>query len=156
LGRDGTGAGAGVSNVDLLVLEGADAGKRFTFDEAEIAIGREPGSGICLGDSSVSPRHAVLRMQGDRLLIQKLPEASGSLWINEVDCSDGELQPGDRVRVGRVLLEVKVHAGMSLRSILAPLTPAGTDATAGPGDAPGSAAEDDGQTLLRPVSLVTV
>ena len=49
----------------LVVLGGSDIGKVFYFDEEGRTIGRDPEVAICVGDTSVSRRHAQVYKQVD-------------------------------------------------------------------------------------------
>jgi len=154
------------SGIDLLVLEGNDAGKRFTFDGAEALIGSAvPADGIELCDPSILPRHAVLRTHGDKWMIELLDPLAPPLRINDRERARGTVRPGDRVKIGRVVLEITEHAGMSLRGILqsgrrrrhvAELDRPDTDRS---GSTLIPAVSDDADasgTLLRPISRVAI
>jgi len=156
------------SGIDLLVLEGNDAGKCFTFEGHEVLIGRSlpPGSGIELSDPTISERHALLRMHRGQLMIELLDPLQSPLRINDLERARGILRPGDRLTIGRVVMQVRTRAGLSLTGILQPrgsssgqLRP---DLRTPPSDleestlVPRPQEEPDGcQTLLRPISIVS-
>ena len=72
--------------VELLVLEGVDAGEQFTVDGDEVLIGRRlPASakarGILLKDPTVSSKQAVIRRKGDELVIQHVAGATNPTLV---------------------------------------------------------------------------
>jgi len=156
------------SGFDLLVLAGNDAGKRFTFEGPEALIGSSlpPGGGIELSDPTISERHAVLRMHRENLLIELLDPLASPLRINDLERARGIVRPGDRVAIGRVVLEVRLHEGLSLSGVLqrregpsAPrhsgvLDPMGLSDESTLVPSPTESA-DGAQTLLRPMALVS-
>jgi len=159
---------------DLLVVEGDDAGRRFTFDATECVIGRSPtseGCVIALSDPSVDPEQVRLRWLGRDLILQQLDGARSRTLVNGKPRARGAVELGDRIQLGSVVLELRSHEGMSLSSILASVQPEPTApraAKAGPSrpaNIPGMSADfgsgsfdSDGDdacnTLLRPVAVV--
>src|SRR5258708_38872961 len=88
---------------------GEDA--RLTFDGTQrVVIGRGPGSDVRLPDSSVSHRHATLRSQGAQFLVVDEGSTNGT-FVGSVRIAQGTsriVRSGDRVRVGRVWLEMRI------------------------------------------------
>lgn len=94
--------------VELLVIDGVEGGKRLDIDD-ELLIGRQApeDEGRLGGDPEISRRHArVSRGADGTLAIEDLGSANGT-FVNDVRI-DGPcvLAPGDRVRVGKTVLEV--------------------------------------------------
>lgn len=74
---------------------------------SETTVGRAPGCGIALTDDKfASSLHARLFVQGGRLWVEDLGSTNGT-WLNG-ERLDGPrpLARGDRVQVGRTVLEV--------------------------------------------------
>jgi pSer/pThr/pTyr-binding forkhead associated (FHA) protein len=105
--------------VELLVLEGVDAGEQFTVDGDEVLIGRRlPASaearGILLKDPTVSSKQAVIRRKGDSLVIQHLEGATNPTLVDGRPAHGEPLRVGSRVQIGRVHLEVRPSEGMAI------------------------------------------
>ena len=99
------------SAVPVLVVtsEGELHGRTLAF--GELTIGRAPGSDLRLDDPYVSRRHAVVRRTGDELVIEDGGSRAGVV-VNDVPTSGPTvLREGDRVRLGRVELELRRITG---------------------------------------------
>ncbi len=82
----------------------------ITFDSPRVVIGRGEGSDVRLPDPSVSHRHATLRQRGSDYLIVDEGSTNGT-WVGTVRLASQSprvIKSGERVRVGRVELEVVV------------------------------------------------
>jgi len=72
----------------------------------EVTLGRSPGCGVSIPDSTVSQVHARLFRQGTNLWIEDLGSTNGT-WVNKKKVSGPiALKRGDRVAVGGTVLEV--------------------------------------------------
>lgn len=89
----------------LRVVQGADQGKTFDVREFPAVIGRETSSHIRLNDDMASRRHAELEFRDGRLLLRDLLSTNGT-FVNDDLVSEVELSAGDRIRIGRSILEV--------------------------------------------------
>lgn len=68
-------------------------------------IGRSPSVEVSLADETVSVVHARLWRQGGRWWLEDLDSRNGTL-LNEIPVAKPEvLCAGDRIRIGRILLE---------------------------------------------------
>jgi len=144
----------GDSSVDLLVVAGADAGQRFTFDAPEGVIGRTPPAGIQgsirLCDASVAAVQARLRWHGGDLEIEHVEGALPLTCVNGVPQRRCRLTAGDRIEIGATVLEVCTHEGASLSRLLRTVAPARASA-----EGAASGDEDDAcTTVVRPLPLV--
>lgn len=81
---------------------------RLTFDAPRIVIGRSEGCEVRLPDPSVSVRHASIRARGAEYLLVDESSKNGTLLGKVLlsPLSPRVLRTGDRVRVGRVWLEI--------------------------------------------------
>jgi pSer/pThr/pTyr-binding forkhead associated (FHA) protein len=99
---------------------GEDA--RLTFDGTQrVVIGRGPGSDVRLPDSSVSHRHATLRSHGADFLVVDEGSTNGT-FVGSVRIAQGTsriVRSGDRVRVGRVWLEMRIDQSPVTRDVAA-------------------------------------
>jgi pSer/pThr/pTyr-binding forkhead associated (FHA) protein len=72
---------------------------------AEIThIGRNPSADIVLDDASVSRRHALVTRRGERTVILDDRSLNG-VAVNGKRVGEADLQDGDAITVGRVLLQ---------------------------------------------------
>ncbi|MCK4299038.1 MAG: FHA domain-containing protein, partial [Planctomycetes bacterium] len=89
----------------LRVVQGPDEGKSFDVRELPVVIGRETSTGIRLNDDMASRRHAELMLRNGLLLLRDLLSTNGT-FLNDDLVSEAEINPGDRIRVGRSVLAV--------------------------------------------------
>lgn len=83
----------------------ANRGQVFEIAD-EVTLGRSPGCGVALQDTTVSQVHARLFRQGGTLWIEDLGSTNGT-WVNRSKVSAPvALKRGDRVAVGGTVLEV--------------------------------------------------
>lgn len=105
--------------LELLVLEGLDAGEVFTVDGDEVMIGRrlgygERGRGVMLKDSTVSSRQAVIRRRGGSPTLQHLAGATNPTLLDGRPARGDALRHGSRIEIGRVVIEVRERGGMAI------------------------------------------
>ncbi|HTO52405.1 MAG TPA: FHA domain-containing protein [Myxococcota bacterium] len=96
----------------LVVVEGADRGARLSISEPEVEIGRGEETSaregrVRLRDRSVSARQARLRLERGSWSIEHLATASNPTLLNGEAVLRRPIGPGDKIRMGRVLLEVR-------------------------------------------------
>src|SRR4051794_37687512 len=78
---------------------GPDMGKRFTLGAAAAVLGREVDCDLCLNDSSVSRRHAMVRPGDGGYFLEDLQSTNGT-YVNDQPVTVRLLRDGDYVRVG--------------------------------------------------------
>ena len=102
---------------DLLleIVEGDGAGKQVSLDGA-IDIGRDPGIQLPLDDDQASRRHArVSPQQGGVAVVEDLGSTNGT-FVNEQPISGPRnANPGDRIRVGLTVIELRSQAQVASR-----------------------------------------
>lgn len=108
--------------VELVVLEGDDAGSQFTLERNELLVGRGSLQGdrtaeIRLEDRSVSRRQAWIRRDASGTWIEHVPSASNPTRVNGVGISRARLSTGDRVEMGHTVIEVRERSGMNLSGL---------------------------------------
>ena len=100
---------AGRASPTRLVVTGRDGGA--SADQVlgdELTIGRAPGCGLVLGaDNFVSARHARVFRQGHDYWVEDLGSTNGTLLNGRKLSTAAPLRKGDRVQVGRTLLELR-------------------------------------------------
>lgn len=117
---------------ELLVVEGADAGQRFTLEGSIVAIRRgsrsvgRPGE-ILLTDPTVSSRQAWIRATGEGLFIEHREGATNPTLVNGREIVRQRIEPGDCIGMGRIVLEVHSRRGLSLSDMVRPREEPPTD-----------------------------
>ena len=91
-------------SVNLAILEGPTRGDLYVVDSPRIVLGRGSQSDVTLQDDSISRQHAVIEFAGDRFVLQD-QESSNGTFVNEKRVKSTELEHGDRIRIGRLLLQ---------------------------------------------------
>lgn len=87
----------------LIVIAGADRGKRFTLKDLTVGIGRHSSNPIHLDDNRVSRHHLELRASPNGYTLADLGSGNGTL-LNDKPVQQAELRPGDRIAVGDTVL----------------------------------------------------
>jgi diguanylate cyclase (GGDEF)-like protein len=93
----------------LVVILGPDVGARAVLDRS-VDMGRDPACELPLHDDNVSWRHARVedRGSGDWAVID-LASTNG-IFVNGAPCDGAPLKPGDRIFVGKTVIEVQQDA----------------------------------------------
>jgi pSer/pThr/pTyr-binding forkhead associated (FHA) protein len=90
----------------LEVVEGPQAGRRLPF-AGPIEAGRDSGLPLILDDTQVSRRHARFEPHGDGAVVSDLGSTNGT-YVNEQPIHTPQLlRPGDHVRLGMSVLELR-------------------------------------------------
>jgi class 3 adenylate cyclase len=115
-------AGAPRTVLELMVLEGADAGQQFTVDGAEVRIGRgKPKTGqtgtILLHDKSVSGLQATIRAGRGGSTIEHNPGATNPTLVNGRRIKKQKIEPGDQIQMGLIKIEVRQRQGIALSGL---------------------------------------
>jgi pSer/pThr/pTyr-binding forkhead associated (FHA) protein len=92
----------------------------LTFDGMQrVVIGRGPGSDVRLPDPSVTHRHATLRAQGGDFVLFDEGSTNGT-FVGSVPIAPQTsriVRSGDKVRVGRLWLEIRIDATAVTRDV---------------------------------------
>ncbi len=88
------------SSLTLIAQSGPDAGKSFLLASAQNVIGRDASAQVVLSDPTVSRRHAMIRVDADRVSISDLGSMSGTSVDGEV-IQGVRIAVGDRVAIGQ-------------------------------------------------------
>ena len=90
----------------LEVHAGPLAGKGFPFVGDALTFGRAPDNDISLDDPRVSRYHAVLRREGERLILEDLGSTNGTLVNGKRIYSPHTLQPAETISIGASVFSV--------------------------------------------------
>ncbi|MEO7109250.1 MAG: GGDEF domain-containing protein, partial [Polyangiaceae bacterium] len=88
----------------LLVVAGPDVGMRMLLDKS-IDVGRDPEAGLPLRDESISWRHVRVEDRGANVWAAVDLSSTNGTLLNGQSCTDSALKPGDRVFIGKTILE---------------------------------------------------
>ncbi len=108
--------------LELMVVEGADAGQQFTVDGAEVRIGRgKPKTGqtgaILLHDTSVSAWQATICAERDGSVLVHNRDATNPTLVNGRKIKKQKIKPGDRIQMGLCKIEVRQRQGIALSGL---------------------------------------
>ena len=98
-----------MADLILEIVEGDDAGRQTPL-EGSIEIGREGSTGLALDDEQASRRHARVAAQGDTATVEDLGSTNGTYLNGQPIEGERTLRPGDRLRVGLTVFELRTSA----------------------------------------------
>lgn len=99
-------AGRPDRGAELILIEKGKPGKAFPLTKERVIIGRLGESDLVLSDPGVSRRHAEVRREDRTYVIADLGSTNGTM-VNEATIGERELEEGDRITVGRTVLEFR-------------------------------------------------
>lgn len=114
-GRDGGAVAAPIAKSSkrgkaprkAVVVEG-DALKGKSFDlSQELLIGRADKCHVVLDDSYVSQVHARISPRGEGVIVEDLGSTNGTYLNRKRVTAATELQRGDKVKIGRTVMEMR-------------------------------------------------
>jgi two-component system response regulator HydG len=100
------------TSFSIVVLKGADSGKRWTVDAAapsRMLVGQGPACELCLTDPQVSRRHLTLDATSDGLRLVDLGSTNGTK-VNGIAVFDACLRGGEQIQIGDTVLHVESRA----------------------------------------------
>jgi pSer/pThr/pTyr-binding forkhead associated (FHA) protein len=104
-----------MSDLILEIVEGTDAGRQIPLDNV-VDIGREPSLPLHLDeDTQVSRRHARVAAQGGQVVVEDLGSTNGTYVNDQPISSPRSLNPGDKVRIGLTVLELRTRQQVAAR-----------------------------------------
>src|SRR3954466_8442605 len=104
-----------MSDLVLEIVEGSEAGRQIPLDSV-VDVGREPNLPLHLDeDTQVSPRHRRISAQGGQVVVEDLGSTNGT-YVNDQPISTPRvLNPGDKVRIGLTVLELRTRQQVAAR-----------------------------------------
>jgi diguanylate cyclase (GGDEF)-like protein len=83
----------------LIMINGRHVGKMYKIDTDKIVLGRAPDVDVKIDDEGVSRRHAIIRYEGDNLVVRDNNSTNG-VFVNGTKVDGYILREGDRVQIG--------------------------------------------------------
>ena len=93
-------------SLKLLIISGADKGKKFDITADLVHIGRDSTNDIPLTDSKVSSNHAKLSVEKDKIWIEDLKSTNGTMVNGKKISSRTPLHDEYLVKIGNTLVKV--------------------------------------------------
>lgn len=91
----------------LVVSEGPLVGTEISLGTVPILMGRAQECTVVLEDDYASGKHARLFPQGSRWFLEDLGSTNGT-WLGDEQLSRAStVEPGDRIRIGKTVLELR-------------------------------------------------
>ena len=97
----------------IKILTGPQAGLIFPIKEGKHTVGRGSTCDVKIASTSVSKEHATLLAVGDKLIISDLDSRNGT-FVNGVKIQNLRLNPGDKLSLHDILIDVLQTAGTSV------------------------------------------
>jgi diguanylate cyclase (GGDEF)-like protein len=88
----------------IVVIYGAELGRRIPLGTGEIECGRSVQTGIPLEDDAVSRRHARFAWTGSSFIVTDLGSTNGT-FVNDVSVRERTLKDGDQVKIGHTIFK---------------------------------------------------
>jgi diguanylate cyclase (GGDEF)-like protein len=88
----------------LVVILGAEIGKRVTLGEHDLVLGRSSSADVQLDIDNVSRNHASIVRSAHGWILRDLDSTNGT-FVNELPIRERLLRDGDQIRVGRAMLK---------------------------------------------------
>lgn len=94
-----------------VMTEGKQKGKRLPITLPQFVIGRDPQCHLRPASPSISKRHCAILQRENRAFVRDFDSTNGT-FVNERQIKgEIELQHGDQLRIGPIVLTVHVEAG---------------------------------------------
>jgi pSer/pThr/pTyr-binding forkhead associated (FHA) protein len=94
-----------IGGLFVRVESGFYQGLEWSLDRPSTVIGRGRNADLILSEATISRAHAMIGYKGRQLFVQDLDSTNGTL-VNGVREHQAELQDGDEVRMGRLVLRI--------------------------------------------------
>jgi len=112
--RARTGSGGGLASYleryepTLVVVRGRLAGQEHLLGREKLVLGRGPDVDIAFDDVEMSSHRAAVEFSGEGFRICDLGSTNGT-FVNGKPIHAEDLEPGDRIELGRHLLQLRLE-----------------------------------------------
>lgn len=90
----------------LEIVEGKQSGRTFELGGA-LTVGRDESTAVSLEDDQVSRRHALISPTTEGAVVEDLNSTNGTYVNDQPIHGSREINPGDRVRFGLTVMELR-------------------------------------------------
>ncbi len=101
-----------MADLVLEIVEGAEAGKQLPVS-GPIDVGRDPSLALQLDDTQVSRRHARFSIQHNAVVVEDLGSTNGTYVNDQPIQAPRVVQPGDCVRIGLTVIQLRSREQMT-------------------------------------------
>jgi pSer/pThr/pTyr-binding forkhead associated (FHA) protein len=98
-----------MSELLLEIIEGPGTGRQAPL-VGQLVVGRDPSAGMTLEDALVSKHHVRISPEDGGALVEDLGSLNGTLVNSEAIHAPTRLCPGDHLRIGATVLELRSAA----------------------------------------------
>ena len=104
------------------VMRGWQEGREYGLDKPANLLGRDEHADIALfRDMRVQKKHCYIKRHGERYVLVNNGAPPGDTLVNEVPVADSrDLQDGDRIQLGNVILRFQLRAAINRQRLKAP------------------------------------
>lgn len=88
----------------LVIISGAEMGRRIDLTHEEVSIGRSEQCTVCVNSDLVSRRHAVINRILGHYIVVDLKSTNGT-FVNDQRIERADLKDGDLLRTGKTVLK---------------------------------------------------
>lgn len=88
----------------LVVINGADLGKKYNLVSESTIIGRSSKVDIQIDEESISRNHAMIQNLGESIIIRDLQSTNGT-YVNDEAVGEVFLRDGDLVKIGHTIFK---------------------------------------------------
>lgn len=88
----------------LVVINGADLGKKYVLAQTSTVIGRSSKVDVQVDEESISRSHAVVDNYGDSVVARDLESTNGT-YVNDTPIREKKLVDGDQIKIGRTIFK---------------------------------------------------
>jgi pSer/pThr/pTyr-binding forkhead associated (FHA) protein len=97
-------------DIKMLIVQGRPQGKYLRFPPGEFIFGRGPECHVRPNSPWVSRQHCLLRVDKETVHVRDLGSSNGTLVNGKRLVGERRLQPGDKLQVGPLVLQLVVDA----------------------------------------------
>ena len=99
-----TAASTDAGTACLVVIYGAELGKRIPLGQMPLECGRSIQTDVPLDDEAVSRRHARIAWTGSAYMVRDLGSTNGT-YVNDSVVQEKTLRDGDQIKIGRTIFK---------------------------------------------------
>lgn len=97
---------ASEATAELVLIENGKAARSFPLAKDRVIIGRLAESDVVVSDAAASRRHAEMNRKDGQYVISDLGSTNGTR-VNEAAIGERTLEEGDRITIGKTVLEFR-------------------------------------------------